>query len=199
MNVRSMFVLACLLLFSGSSAAQEVDSAAYLPSMMTSGERVIVTGAVCQAAESAGALEPRCRDAGAATIRGKVERLTSDVLVVAGPTRSYTFPLDGLARIERPRDPIWDGALIGYAAGVAAMTLMAVGDTRGPHESFISALGFGVVVGSFITGPIGFGIGALGDAVTARPRLVFAAAQPLAASTTGLARRGPRLSVSIGF
>jgi hypothetical protein len=198
--MRSMFVLACLLLFSVSSAAQEVDSAAYLPSMMTSGERVIVTGAVCLVTEPAGAFAPPClAEAGTATIRGRVEHLTNDVLVIAGPTRRYTFPLAGIDRIERPRDSVWNGALIGYAAGVAVMTVIAVGDSRGPHESFASALGFGLAAGSFITGPIGLGIGALGDAVTSRPRLVFAATPTSAISrATGLARRAG-ISVSIGF
>jgi hypothetical protein len=204
--MRYILVPACLL-FSVSAGAQEVDSAVYLPAVLASGERVIVTGAMCRAAEAAGALAQPClAETAPSTIRGKVERLAGDALVIAGSSQRYTFPFDGIDRIERPKDRIWNGALIGYGIGVAVMTAIAVADCRGPRDALIdlcggNGLGFGLAAGAIITGPIGFGIGALADAGMSRPRLVFASSKPSALSraTPGLSRRGADIAVSVGF
>jgi hypothetical protein len=205
--MRSFLVLACLLLCSVPGSAQEVDSIDYLPSVLANGEHVIVTGATCQVAESAIPFAQRpCRPGGApATIRGKVERLGDGLLVIAASARRYTFPLESVDRIERPKDRIWNGALIGYGVGFAIGLRDAFADCRGPRNTFIdlcsSKLGFGLALGTIITGPIGFGLGALADAGISRPRLVFASSKSSALfrATPGLSRRGAGLAVSVAF
>jgi hypothetical protein len=91
--MRYTLVPACLL-FSFSAGAQEVDSAVYLPAVLASGERVIVTGAMCRAAEAAGALAQPClAETAPSTIRGNVERLAGDALVIAGSSQRLSIVL----------------------------------------------------------------------------------------------------------
>jgi hypothetical protein len=203
---RPILVLACVLLFSAPGGAQEVDSIDYLPAVLSSGERVVVSGVVCDAADGASPLAQQPCLARAATIRGQVERLAGDRLVVAGSGRQYTFPLESIERIERSKDGVWNGAFIGYGVGVAIMTAISYADCRGPRDTFIDLCGgngvaFGLAAGAIITGPIGFGIGALADAGISRPRLVFVSSRPPAVSRTapGPLRRGAGIAVSIGF
>jgi hypothetical protein len=207
--MRSFLVLACLLLCSVPGSAQEIDSIDYLPSVLAYGERVIVTGATCQAAEAASPLaqQPCLAEGAPATIRGKVEQLGDGFLVIAASGRRYTFPLESVDRIERSKDRIWNGALIGYGVGVAIGVIGAFADEcRVPPGAIIdlcsmSGPGFGLVIGGIITGPIGFGIGALADAGISRPRLVFASSKSsgLSRATPGLSHRGAGLAVSVAF
>lgn len=48
------------------------------------------------------------------TIRGRLLRLADDGLVLADGPAQHTVPLHDLNRVERRRDSIWNGALIGY-------------------------------------------------------------------------------------
>jgi hypothetical protein len=207
--MRSFLVVACLLLCSVPGSAQEVDTIDYLPSVLSPGERVIVTGATCHAPEAASPLAqlPCLAGGEPATIRGKVEHLGDGLLVIAASARRYTFPLESVDRIEGSKDRIWNGALIGYGVGVAIGVIGAVADEcRAPAGSIIdlcgmSGPGFGLVIGAIMTGPIGFGIGALADAGNSRPRLVFAGSKSSALSraTPGFSRRGAGLAVSVAF
>jgi hypothetical protein len=201
--LRSALVLACLALSCVSSVAQEIDSIDYLPAVLIAGERVIVTAATCETADSAAPLVRKpCRPAGSpATVRGKVEHVGGDDgLVIAAASRTYLVPLGGIERVERSKDHIWNGAVLGYGAGVAAALALDALDSR---KGMFSGAEFALGVGMVITGPIGFGLGALTDAGMSRPRLVFAAPKPsgVARATASpiLSRHGAGLAVSIGF
>jgi hypothetical protein len=155
--------------FSATASAQTPDApASSLELGLKDGERVIVTGRVsCRDALSLPPATPPAERPATCTVGGKAT-LQADRLVVVDRV-SYTFPLDIIERVERPRDRIWNGAAIGYAAGFVPLAVMEIDCRRSPG----CWEGLGLAIGMVITGPIGFGIGALTDALIHRPRLVY--------------------------
>ena len=166
-------ILAIALVLPATASAQRADaSASGLELNLKPGERVIVTGRVsCREALSLAPDTAATEDPATCTAMGKAT-LGADRLVVLGRVR-YTFPLDAIERVERPRDRIWNGAAIGYAAGFLPLALMEIDCRRRPG----CWEGLGLAIGTVITGPIGFGIGALTDALIGRPRLVYSRTQ----------------------
>lgn len=112
------------------------------------------------------------------TLRGRVVGLDEDGLELAVGRTRQVVPLADLERVERPKDRSWDGALIGYGLGFATGAAMVLSDPCRPEPgAFINLCfndaGFALLYGSLITGPIGMGIGAIGDAIVRKPRVVF--------------------------
>ena len=141
------------------------------------------------------------------TIRGRVVLVGYEGLVLdAGPTR-LVVPLADLQRIERRKDRFWNGALIGYGVGFATGAAMVLA-TPCKHDpnAFINLCldgpEFAAAFGGLITGPVGFAIGGITDAIKRKPRVVFdRGASDRVAIVVGpaLVRRGGGLRVAVGF
>src|SRR4051812_46313862 len=173
-------------------AAAHAQPAAPTPTSfpIDAGEKVIVTRA-------------STRD----TIRGRVVLVGYEGLVVDdGPTR-LVVPLADVQRVERPNDRFWNGALIGYGVGFAtgAAMVLATPCKRDPN-AFIDLCfdgpEFAAAFGGFITGPVGFAIGGIADAIKRKPRVVFdrGASDRLEITVApAVIRRGGGLRVAVGF
>ena len=154
MTVAASFIAAWLLLAEGAPQSLAPDATVATLDVRP-GERLIVT-------------TPR------ETIRGRVLRLADDGLVLADGPAQHTVPLHDLNRVERRRDSIWNGALIGYGVGFGLGFVVVIANPCGPHD-FLCWDGpeFGAAFGGIITGPIGMAAGAITDALIRRPRVVF--------------------------
>jgi hypothetical protein len=137
------------------------------------------------------------------TIRGRIVLVGAEGLVLDdGPTR-HIVPLEDVQRVERRKDRFWNGALIGYAAGFAAgaVAVLATPCHRDPNaiiDLCFGGPGFAVAFGGLITGPAGFVVGGIGDALKRKPRVVFdrAAARVALAPTVGKRAGGLRVAVA---
>jgi len=186
MNRLVWFVTMALLL----PAAADAQPAALTPMSfpMDAGERVVVT--------RAGTHD---------TIRGRVVHVGYEGLVLDdGPSR-LVVPLADVQRIERRKDSFWNGALIGYGVGFAAGAVMVLATPcqRGLN-AFVDMCGptLARAFGGFITGPTGFAIGGIADAIKGKPRVVFdRSARDRVAIAVGpaLDRRGAGLQVAVAF
>ena len=154
MTVAASFIAAWLLLAEGAPQSLAPDATVATLDVRP-GERLIVT-------------TPR------ETIRGRLLRLADDGLVLADGPAQHTVPLHDLNRVERRRDSIWNGALIGYGVGFGLGFAVVIANPCGPHD-FLCWDGpeFGAAFGGIITGPIGMAAGAITDALIRRPRVVF--------------------------
>jgi hypothetical protein len=162
-------VIVIVLMIRASASAQTPDMIAPdLARALRAGERVIVTARVsCREALALVPENTSAESTDTCIARGKVA-LLPDGLVVDGRT-PYKFRLETIERVERPPDRIWNGALIGYATGLAFFALMEL-DCRSSPGCWE---GLALQVGAMIGAPIGFGIGALTDALIKRPRLAY--------------------------
>ena len=94
MRARSFIAaLVCVVAWPTIAAAQTASDFSHLPVKV--GDTIYVT------------------EATGVEVSGPVKTLTPDALAVAG----YTFTPGSTSRIERPGDPLWDGALIGWGVG----------------------------------------------------------------------------------
>ena len=118
-------IIAWALLAGGSPQSQALDATVATLDVRP-GERLIVT-------------TPR------ETIRGRVLRLTSDRLVLADGPAQHTVPLHDLNRVERRRDSVWNGALIGYGVGFGVGFALNGVSVLGADASMLLAV---VVVGT---------------------------------------------------
>ena len=194
--MRSLVIMMVLAMGATASAQSPNVTAGDVGLDLTPGERVIVSGRV--SCREALGLAPESLSADAVarcTVRGRVT-LWPDRLVVDGRV-PYTFRLDAVERIERPRDRIWNGAAIGYAAGFAPFALMELQcrERAGCWE------GLSLVIGTIITGPIGFGIGALTDFLINRPRVAYSKTEHPPTVSVGaiLTPRARGMGVAVAF
>jgi hypothetical protein len=153
------------------------------------GEKVIVT---------------RARTTG--TLAGRVLRLADDGLVLENGDVVQTVPYRDLDRVVRRRDSIWNGALIGYAAGFGAGAALAAADgcnrRPGSFDPCFDDTGLVVAFGALISGPIGMAAGAIGDALRRKPHVVFDRLAPPHATmavTPALVRGGAGFRAAIRF
>jgi hypothetical protein len=184
---RLLFTMALLL-----PAAAHAQPAAPTPASFSidAGERVVVTRA-------------STRD----TIRGRIVLVGDEGLVVDdGPTR-LVVPLADVQRIERRKDRLWNGALIGYGVGFATGAAMVLAtpckhDPDAIIDLCFEGPSFAAAFGGLITGPLGFAIGGITDAIKKKPRVVFdrgASNRAAIAVAPALVRRGGGLQVAVGF
>jgi hypothetical protein len=185
---RTLPIVVLTLLLAASAQAQSSDPTASALALKR-GEKVIVTRVTIHE-----------------TIRGRVVGLDEDGLEVAIGRTRQVVPLGELERVERPKDRIWDGALIGYGLGFAAGAVMVLSQPCGRPEpgAFINLCfdgpGFALAYGGVITGPIGMGIGAIGDAIRRKPRVVFDRKSPTrVAIAPTFVRGGGGLRVAVAF
>ena len=159
--VRVTLVLA--LLVSPSSVSAQ---AAFAPqsSGLKEGQRIRVL------------FEGRCANAPCAPqlVKGKIAELSAASIVIDDGRGYYEVASNDVLLVERPRDRIWNGVLIGFAVGFSIGFVGVLADGCGPGEWCIFdgpefAAAFGL-----LSGGIGAGVGAIADAVIADPRLVFA-------------------------
>jgi len=188
MNRLSWFVTIALLLPAAADAQPVVPTPTSFP--MEAGERVIVT-------------RVSTRD----TIRGRVVLLGSEGLVLDdGPTR-FVVPLADVQRVERRKDRFWNGALIGYGIGFATgATMVLATPCKTDPNAFIDLCfdgpAFAAAFGGLITGPVGFAIGGITDAIKRKPRVVFdrGVSDRVAIAVGPIrVRRGSGLRVAIAF
>jgi hypothetical protein len=184
---RLLFTMALLL-----PAAATAQPAAPTPTSFPihAGEKVIVTRA-------------STRD----TIRGRVVLVGYEGLVLDdGPTR-LVVPLADVQRVERRKDRFWNGALIGYGIGFATGAAMVLATPCKPDpNAFIDLCfdgpEFAAGFGGLITGPLGFVIGGVTDAMKRKPRVVFDRGVSDRVAITvapAVVRRGAGLRVAVGF
>jgi hypothetical protein len=102
--------LMCVVAWSDIAAAQSATDFSHLP--IKAGDKIYVT-------EAATGVE----------VAGPLKTLTPGELAVDG----YTFTPGSTLKIERPGDPLWDGALIGW--GVGALLGTTVGAEACLHRS----------------------------------------------------------------
>jgi hypothetical protein len=186
--IRALPVLMLTLLLAASAQAQSADPAATALAVEP-GEKVIVT-----------------RVTSHERLRGRLVRIDDDGLELANGATRHVVPLGDLERVERPKDRIWNGALIGYGLGFATGAIMVLSDGCDPpkpgaliHLCF-GGPGFAVAVGGLVNGPIGFGIGAIGDAIARKPRVVFdRKSRARVAIAPAFARRGAGVRVAVVF
>jgi hypothetical protein len=139
------------------------------------------------------------------TLRGRVVSLDEDGLELAIGRTRQVVPLGELERVERPKDRIWNGALIGYGLGFVTGAVVVLSDPCTPKPgAFINPCfnspEFAVALGGLITGPIGMGIGAITDAIARKPRVVFdRKSRTRVAFAPALGRRSGGLRVAIAF
>jgi hypothetical protein len=186
---RRVSMIAIALSLPASSYAQSAGPA--LASFaVEAGEKVIVT-----------------RSSTHDTIRGKIVGVGYEGLVLDDGPNRFVVPLADVQRVERRKDRFWDGALIGYAAGFATGAVMVLANPckRDPN-AFIDLCydgpEFAAAFGGLITGPIGFAMGGIGDALKRKPRVVYdrAAGNRVAiAVAPTLARRGGGFRVAVAF
>ena len=141
------------------------------------------------------------------TIRGRVVHVGYEGLVLDdGPAR-LVVPLGDVQRVERRKDSFWNGALIGYGVGFAsgAVMVLATPCQRGLNAVIDLCYGgpaFATAFGGLITGPMGFAIGGIADAIKRKPRVVFdrgARDRVAIAVSPALARRGAGVQVAVAF
>jgi len=188
MNRLLWFVTIALLLPAAAHAQPAVATPMSFP--VDDGERVIVT-----------------RVSTPGTIRGRVVLVGDEGLVVDdGPTR-LVVPLADVQRVERRKERFWNGALIGYGVGFATGAVMVLANPCRHDPNAVFALcfdgpGFATAFGGLITGPMGFAIGGITDAIRRKPRVVFdrgARDRVAMAVAPALARRGAGLRVAVTF
>jgi hypothetical protein len=117
-------------------------------------------------------------------VTGKVTELSAQSLVVDDGREQRELAATTIAFVERPRDRIWNGALIGFAVGFSIGFVGVLADSCDRGEwcpfggpSFASAVGL-------LTGGIGAGVGAVTDAVIPNRRVIFARNAPSAQSAS---------------
>jgi hypothetical protein len=188
MNRLLWFVTIALLLPAAAHAQPAVPTPMSFP--IDAGERVIVT-----------------RVSAPDSIRGRVVLVGDEGLVVDdGPSR-LVVPLADVQRVERRTDRFWNGALIGYGVGFAAGAAMVLANPcrHDPNAVFAVCFDgpdFAAAFGGLITGPVGFAIGGITDAIKRKPRVVFdRGARNRIAMAVGPTptRRGAGLRVAVAF
>jgi len=184
---RELPTIALTLLMAASAHAQSSDPIASTL-VLNPGEKVIVTRVTTHEA-----------------LRGRVVRIAEEGLEIANGLSRELIPLSQLERVERPKDRIWKGALIGYGLGFAtgAVTVLSQSCRRDPgafiHVCF-DGPDFALAFGGLITGPIGMGVGAIGDAIVRKPRVVFdRTSRTHVAVAPTLVRGGAGLRMAVAF
>jgi hypothetical protein len=188
MNRLLWFVIIALLLPAAAHAQPAVPTPMSFP--IDAGERVIVT-----------------RVSAPDTIRGRVVLVGDEGLVVDDGPRRLVVPLAEVQRVERQKDRFWNGALIGYGVGFATGAAMVLANPcrHDPTASFdvcFDGPDFAAAFGGLITGPVGFAIGGITDAIKRKPRVVFdRAARNRVAMAVGPTptRKGAGLRVVVAF
>jgi hypothetical protein len=188
MNRLVWLVTMALLLPAAADAQPGVPTPTLFP--VDAGERVIVT--------RAGTHD---------TIRGRVVLVGYEGLVLDdGPTR-LVVPLADVQRVERRKDRFWNGALIGYGVGFATGAVMVLAnpckhDPNAVLDLCLDGPEFAAAIGAVITGPLGFAIGGITDAIRRKPHVVYdrgASNRVAIAVGPTLARRGAGLRVAVAF
>lgn len=107
-------------------------------------------------------------------VKGKIIDLSAASIVIDDGRGHYEVASNDILLVERPRDRIWNGVLIGFAVGFSIGFVGVLADGCGAGEWCIfDGPEFAAAVG-LLSGGIGAGIGAITDAVIADPRLIFA-------------------------
>lgn len=169
--------IAFLLLAPTSAFAQEVLSP--LESDLKIGQkvRVLIDGR-CPAAPCPGEL-----------VTGRIAELAANSLVVDEGHSRRELSATAIRFVERPRDRIWNGVLIGFAVGFSIGFVGVLADGCAPGAwCLFDGPSFAAAVG-LLSGGLGAGVGAVTDAAISNRRVIFArtAAQagPRAAASTG--------------
>ena len=146
--------------------------------------RVLIDGA-CTTAPCPGEL-----------VKGKLADLSPTSIVVQDGPMRRELPVSRVSFVERPRDRIWNGVLIGFATGFAIgfVGVMSDGCDRGEWCIF-SGPSFAAAFG-LLTGGIGAGVGAITDAAMSNRRVVFARSP---AKSSPIAASSRSISVSVRF
>ena len=132
-------------------------------------------------------------------ITGKIAELSAASLVIDAGRERRKLAATTIAYVERPRDRIWNGALIGFAAGFSIGFVGVLADScdRGSWcpfggPSFASAVGL-------LTGGIGAGVGAVTDAAISHHRVIFARSASSRQDANSHAAGARRVAFSVRF
>ena len=171
-----------LVLLTGPASAFAQEVFAPPDSDLRIGQKVrVLVDAACTTAPCPGEL-----------VKGKLTELSATSIVVDDGHGRRELAAAKIAFLERPRDRIWDGALLGFAAGFTFGFVSVMVD---PCDGWFCGPGFASAVGLF-TGGIGAGVGVVTDALMSNRRVVFARS-PAKASPSTVPVRG--ISYSVRF
>ncbi|MGB2715585.1 MAG: hypothetical protein WBC51_15490 [Vicinamibacterales bacterium] len=169
--------IALLLLAGPTSAfAQEIFSPSDSDLRIGQKVRVLVDG-TCAAAPCPSLL-----------VKGKIAELASASLVVDEGPSQQELAAATIQFVERPRDRIWNGVLVGFAVGLSIGFVSVLADGCSPGEwCLFDGPSFAAAVG-LLGGGIGAGVGAVTDAAISNHRVIFTrTAVPATNSSQGTA------------
>lgn len=134
---------------------------------------------------------------------GRIEALARDNLVLQTRDRQrHDVPYATILRIDRPRDTLSNGAMIGFLSGAALGLLAVVAEDTGTCEGFFGSGDCAVDSAAYVVVPAlfggaGAGIGIGIDALVTRDPTLFRRGAPRVVLTPSLAPgvRGVSLSV----
>jgi hypothetical protein len=115
-------------------------------------------------------------------VKGKIADVTPTSIFLDDGRRRRELEAPRIQLVERSRDRIWNGVLIGFAVGFSLGFVSVLADGCDPGQwCLFDGPSFAAAVG-LLSGGIGAGVGAVTDAAIAPRRIVFA--RPLALPKT---------------
>jgi hypothetical protein len=128
-------------------------------------------------------------------VKGKLAELSETSIVVDDGRIHRQLDTTKIAFLERPRDRIWNGVLIGFVLGFTCGFVSVMAEE--PCDGWIcpfSGPGFATALG-LLSGGVGAGIGAITDASMSDARIVFARTAPRASASPGTSVRAVSFTV----
>ena len=135
------------------------------------------------------------------TIRGKVAALSLESISLVVDGKATEIYIDHISRIVRRGDSVWNGALIGLAAGAATGFLAVSSGSCDPRAwgpcfdepRFVAAV-------TLLFGGVGAGVGAGVDALIRRERVVYQrGASPVARVIPLVGKEGGGARVAVSW
>ena len=171
-----------LILLAGPAAAfaQDVFDPGQADLKVGQNVRVLVDG-TCETTPCQGEL-----------VKGKVVQLTETSLIIDEERGRRELAATKIAFVERPRDRIWDGALVGFAVGFTVGFVSVMVDDC--SSGWFCGPGFASALGLF-AGGIGAGVGFATDVAISHRRVIYTRAVPNANRSLAPTTRGISFSV----
>jgi hypothetical protein len=153
--------LGLLMIVPGVAAAQGAQSFSDLPKHLSAGQSIVVL------------------DQSGRRTKGRLVELTADEIVIdrrqdpddRGRTR---LGRQDVRQISRPRDPLWNGVVIGIGVGLGSGCLVGW-NTYDPDKAFSFGPGESCAIAAVVFGGVGAGVGAIADYFNRKDGTVYRA------------------------